>query len=232
MVLAVAFAFILPRPQIEQARPISALNPVRGFLRLLADGPMRLLVFQAFLFMGIFVTIYNYAGFRLEEPPFNFSQAQIGLIFSLYLLGSLSSAAAGRLSEAFGREPVYLAALVVLLVGVIVTLTSSTVGFIIGVALVTLGFFGAHSLASAWVGARSALLGGGGAALYLFFYYCGASLLSALGGLPWEQGGWSAVVAYALSLGGLVLLIALRLVWTGRRERDAAMSIPSEIPPA
>ncbi len=40
-----------------------------------------------------------------------------------------------------------------------------------GVALVTWGFFGAHSIASSWVGLRATDGRAQAAALYLFFYY-------------------------------------------------------------
>jgi len=40
----------------------------------------------------VFVTIYNYAGFRLLAPPYSLGHAAVGAIFLLYLLGSASSA--------------------------------------------------------------------------------------------------------------------------------------------
>lgn len=109
----------------------------------------------------------------------------------------------------------------VLVAGIVVTLATTTLGFILGVALVTLGFFGAHSIASSWVGARASVLGGKGAALYLFFYYAGAAVLSTGGGLAWDVGGWPVVVAYASGIAAVALLAGLNL---SRREGGASKS--------
>ena len=40
-----------------------------------------LLFGQGFLLMGMFVAVYNFAGFRLAQAPFSLSQSAIGLIF-------------------------------------------------------------------------------------------------------------------------------------------------------
>lgn len=214
----VAFALILPsasRPRPER-EPLHFVGVLIGFARLLADRQLLILYLGAFLFMGAFVTIYNYAGFHLLAPPFSLTPAQIGLIFVLYLTGSISSAIFGWLSTRFGRPRVYPIALAILVLGVIATLATNTPSFVLGVGLVTFGFFGAHSIASGWVGARASVLGGKGAALYLFFYYAGAAVLSSLGGLAWGSGGWKGVVAYAVAVsllalaGGLVLLTGSR----------------------
>ena len=87
---------------------------------------------------------------------------------------------------------------------------------LLGVLLVTVGFFGAHSVASSWVGRRSARLPGGSPALaaaqYLFGYYAGSSIGGALGGIAYETAGWPAVAGYvaALLLGALVLARGVR----------------------
>lgn len=206
LILAVAFAFVLPRPLkpiVPRSTPVS--GEVARIRRLVADRGLRLLFLQAFLFMGGFVTVYNYAGFRLETSPFDFSPAQIGLIFSLYLLGSVSSAVVGWLSNHYPRPALSALSLTIMAIGALTTLTTSTPVFIVGIGLVTLGFFGAHSLASAWVGVRSAVMGGGAASLYLFAYYLGASVLSTLGGYAWEQAGWTGVIVYV----GTLVLIAI-----------------------
>jgi len=223
VVFTVLFTVVLPaakaRPQVLE--PVRLGPVLRSFGRLLADRVLATLYLCAFLFMGAFVTIYNYAGFPLLEAPFSLAPAEIGMIFSLYLLGSVSSAAFGWLSGRFGRGRVLPIAMTVLVAGIVVTLATTTLGFILGVALVTLGFFGAHSIASSWVGARASVLGGKGAALYLFFYYAGAAVLSTGGGLAWDVGGWPVVVAYASGIAAVALLAGLNL---SRREGGASKS--------
>src|SRR5690606_32853345 len=110
---------------------------------------------SAFLLMGSFVTLYNYAGFRLALPPFGLSHAAISSIFIVYLLGSVSSAWAGGLSQRLGRRRVYWVLVLVLALGIALTALPSTIGVIAGLAIATIGYFAAHGIASAWVTRRA-----------------------------------------------------------------------------
>ena len=81
----------------------------------------------------------------------------------------------------------------------------------LGLALVTWGFFGAHSVSSSWVGLRATDGRAQAAALYLFFYYLGSSAAGSAGGWFYSAWGWNGV---ALLVGGLVFLaflVALKL---------------------
>ena len=67
--------------------------------------------------MGGFVTVYNYAGFRLLEPPFGLGQATVSLIFVTYLLGTASSAWVGHLAGRLGRRRVLWITILVMAAG-------------------------------------------------------------------------------------------------------------------
>ena len=178
---------------------------------LFTDRAMPLLYLEAFLLMGVFVTIYNYAGFRLMSPPYGLSQAAVGGVFLLYVLGSLSSAKFGTLAGRLGRRKVFWIPVVLLIAGVALTAMTPLVLVIAGIAVVTIGFFGAHSIASAWVGRRAQGSRGQAAAFYLFFYYMGSSVLGSAGGFAWTHAGWPGVTAFCLLLGVAALVIGLVL---------------------
>jgi MFS transporter, YNFM family, putative membrane transport protein len=72
-------------------------------------GALALLFLIGCLLMGAFVTVYNYAGFRLTGAPSKLSPAQISPIFPVYLFGMVGSSAAGALSDRHGRGPVLIA---------------------------------------------------------------------------------------------------------------------------
>ncbi len=186
-----------------------------AFLRsagsLFTDRAMPLLYLEAFLLMGVFVTIYNYAGFRLMSPPYGLSQAAVGGVFLLYVLGSVSSAKFGTLAGRLGRRKVFWIPVVLLIAGVALTAMTPLVLVIVGIAVVTIGFFGAHSIASAWVGRRAQGSRGQAAAFYLFFYYMGSSVLGSAGGFAWTHAGWPGVTAFCLLLGVAALVIGLVL---------------------
>ncbi len=186
-------------------------NPLAGIAALFRDRALPLLYAEAFLLMGVFVTIYNYAGFRLLAPPYGLSQAAVGGVFLLYILGSASSALFGSFAGRIGRRRVFWLPIVLLLGGVAATEARPLAVVILGIALVTVGFFGAHSIASAWVGRRALGNRGQGAALYLFFYYLGSSVLGSAGGVAWTRAGWPGVAAFCLVLGVMALVLGVLL---------------------
>ena len=159
--------------------------------------------------MGAFVTIYNYAGFRLIAPPYSLSQTELGLIFTVYLFGIAASSAAGALSDRIGRPLVLMAGILVAASGVGVTLLPGLAGMVVGIVLLTIGFFMTHSVASGAVGRLAAESKGHASSLYLLAYYVGSSILGSAGGWFLTNGGWTAVAAFTLAILALAFLAAL-----------------------
>lgn len=209
--VAMAEAFRRLAPASRGFVPSRGGTPLAGVAVLLRDRALPLLYAEAFLLMGVFVTIYNYAGFRLLAPPYGLSQAAVGLVFLLYILGSASSAVFGSFAGKVGRRRVFWLPIVLLIGGVAATEARPLALVILGIALVTIGFFGAHSIASAWVGRRAIGNRGQGAALYLFFYYLGSSVLGSAGGVAWTRAGWPGVALFCLALGALALVLGVVL---------------------
>ncbi len=179
--------------------------------RHMAEPGLRLLFAEGLLLMGSFVCAYNYTGFRLSAPPFALSQTAIGFIFVLYLVGAVSSMVMGDLAGRIGRRRVLWIAIAIEMAGVATTLPDNIVAVVVGVGLITWGFFGAHSIASSWVGLRADGARAQAAALYLFFYYVGSSLAGSAGGLFYARAGWPGVAVLLTALTGLALIVALRL---------------------
>jgi YNFM family putative membrane transporter len=210
--MAEGFRRLAPPSRAFVAQSGSVVALARGAAALFRDRALPLLYLAAFVLMGVFVTIYNYAGFRLMRPPYDLGQAAVGAIFLLYILGSISSAWFGGLAGKNGRRRVLWIPIVLLIAGIATTAASSLAMIVAGIALVTIGFFGAHSIASAWVGRRAAANRGQASAVYLFFYYMGSSVLGSAGGIAWTRGGWTAVAIVAGLLALVALAIALLLV--------------------
>jgi YNFM family putative membrane transporter len=207
---AVAFAFALP--QERRATSKAALVAIWPAIRMhLAEPGMRLLFALGFLLMGSMVTTYNYIGFRLAGPPFLLSQTTIGFVFVIYVLGMVASTVAGDLAGRFGRRRVILPAVALMPLGALTMLTGNLAVTILGVALVTIGFFAGHSIASSWIGLRAPTARAQASALYLFFYYMGSSLAGSAGGVALAAGGWPGVVGFVGALALLALAVAARL---------------------
>jgi YNFM family putative membrane transporter len=196
--------------------PRHDLHSLRICMRgLLADEVLPLLYVEGFLLMGVFVTIYNYVSFRLEAPPYSLTQAAIGLVFLVYLLGSFSSAWIGGLASRLGPARVLWMPIAVLAAGIALTAARPLVAVLCGIAVITGAFFAAHSTASGWVGRRATRDRAQASALYLLFYYLGSSLLGSAGGLTWNHAGWPGVAGFALILTVVALMIAVRLCKVG-----------------
>jgi YNFM family putative membrane transporter len=180
---------------------------LRAFGTHFKDPALPLLFAEGFLLMGGFVTVYNFVGYRLVAPPFSLSQTELGLIFVAYLCGVVSSAWAGSLAGRFGRKTVFSIPIVLMLAGVIMTLSGQLWMIVVGIAVLTLGFFGAHSIASGWVGVRAQTSKAQASSLYLFAYYLGSSVVGSLGGVFWKLNAWPGVI----EMTALLLLVALAI---------------------
>ena len=193
----------------RRADPQDLLRSLGMHLR---DPGLRALFAQAFLLMGAFVTLYNYLGYRLTEPPYSLSQTAIGAIFAAYLIGTLSSAWIGELAGRLGRRRVLWALIAIMLAGVALTLSPHLALILAGIVAVTFGFFGGHSIASSWVGNRAVDAKAQASALYLFCYYIGSSAVGTLGGVFWTRWGWSGVAGLVTILLLAALALALWLM--------------------
>lgn len=161
--------------------------------------------------MGAFVTLFNYIGYRLLAEPYQLSQAWVGMLSVVYLSGIYSSAKIGALADQLGRRRVLWGTIVLMLAGIALTLLTPLSLVLIGMLLFTFGFFGAHSVASSWIGRRATKAKGQASSLYLFSYYAGSSIAGTAGGVFWHLAGWNGIGLFigALLIGAL--LIAMKL---------------------
>lgn len=211
--LATALVFwrALPPSRRFVAQPLRPRAFAARFTGLFRDAALPWLFVEGFLLLGAFVAIYNYLGYRLIAPPYRLSQAVVGSVFSIYLVGIFSSAWMGHLAGKLGRRKVLWSAFALMLAGVALTMARPLALVAIGVVAITFGFFGGHSIVSSWVGRRAGAAKAQASSLYLFAYYMGSSIAGAGGGLFYARWGWNGV---ALFVGALVLaglLVALRL---------------------
>ncbi len=209
MALASSVVFVAALPPSRHFRP-SAPSPralAAGFARHLGDPVQLILYAEGLLLLGVFVSLYNYLGYRLMAPPYGFSQTAVGLIFTISLVGIASSAWVGDLAGRLGRQRVFPALVALIAVGTAVTLSAGIPLVLSGMAILTFAFYGAHTVASAWVGVAAGTARAQAASLYLFSYYTGSSVIGWLGGVAFVHAGWTGVV----ELSGGVLAVALAL---------------------
>ncbi|MBC7561201.1 MAG: MFS transporter [Dermatophilaceae bacterium] len=227
LVSAVAAITLLPPSRRFTPAPSSPRSLARMSGRLLRDPAQLALYGIAATAMGSFTAAFNAIGFRLTGAPYHLPLSVSGFVFLVYLVGVVTSPAAGRLAGRLGRRVVVPGGAVVTLVGFLLTLAEPLPVVVLGLAVVTGGFFAVHGVSSGWVAARADLSSGGigqAASLYLVSYYLGASIFGGLAGTAWSTGGWPLVAALcgALTLGTLLLSLFLRTVPIAGRPAPAA----------
>ncbi|AQA06402.1 MFS transporter [Mycobacterium sp. MS1601] len=212
---AAGFIALAPRPR--GFVPSSA----RGVLHRLAvnlRSPRQLALYaQAFLLMGGFVALYNFLGFRLVAAPFNLPEHLVSLVFVAYLAGTWASSRAGAEATRFGRRRVLLVSVTLMAAGVVMTLSPQLLVVLTGLVVATIGFFGAHAIASGWTAADAGTGKAQASSLYNLAYYGGSSLVGWFGGVAFDSHGWPALAATVLSL----VLLATAIAATVLRQRPA-----------
>lgn len=198
VVCAVVFRVMLPKARNFTPRSLSPRGLARTVSGHLADPLLRRLYAIGALFMTVFGAVYTVIGYRLVEAPFNLPQGIVGSVFLVYLVGTVSSAAAGRLVARLGRRGALYLAVGTTAAGLLLSLADALAAVLLGLVLITAGFFAGHAVASSSV-SRTAKTGRAQAsALYQSAYYLGSSAGGTLGAVAFHAGGWAATVLLGL----------------------------------
>ena len=164
----------------------------------------------------IFLNQYTYIAFVLSEAPYYLSSFWIGLLFVTYFTGTVGSAISGKVAL---KLPVPLGmalGVLILILGTVITLSSSLWLIVLGFFINAFGFFLTHSLASSWVNQHASRAKASASALYLVFYYVGASTGGVYLQPFWQWQAWSGVVWGAVLMYAVTLLLCL---WLWQRSR-------------
>ncbi|MBD0694529.1 MFS transporter [Streptomyces sp. CBMA123] len=220
LLAALAFRLLIPAARHFTPAPVDARALARTVGRHLRNPLLVRLYALAMLFMAVFGAVYNTVGYRLIGAPFHLPESVAASIFVVYLVGTGTSAAAGRLSGRLGRRGALYVAIGVTAAGLLLSLADSLLCALLGLVLITAGFFAGHATASSAV-SRTATEGRAQAsALYLIAYYLGNSLGGALGADAYHATGWpgaATVGLTAMTLAAAVTLYATHQAHSTRR---------------
>jgi predicted MFS family arabinose efflux permease len=167
------------------------------------------------------VATFTYVNFRLSAPPFALSSGELGAVFTVYLVGAVTTPLATRLAVRVGRRRTAALSAVVAVAGEVLTLVPHLAAVVAGLVLASAGLFVAQALALGFIGvaaprARSTAVG-----LYVTTYYIGGALGGILPGGLWHRYGWA----------GCVALVCVVIVAMGMAAvvtfRDAAVTAPA-----
>ncbi len=232
LALACASAFTALSPPAhrfrpEQVSPGTLARSLGGHLR----NPLLVrLYLLGMVFMAVFGSVYTVLGYRLTAAPFHLPEGAVGALFLVYLVGTGTSAAAGRLVARLGRRGAVHAGIALVTVGLAVSLFDIFACVLASLVLITAGFFIGHAVASGAVSRTAAADRAQASALYLTAYYVGNSLGGQLGTGAYHGFGWPG--GAAVGFVAMAAAAAVTLYGTRRAARPACPTEDRDVPAA
>lgn len=202
-----ALIYLLPREKHEL--PKDKPSPLQSIGEVVRNSRVVRACLLATFIMGSCVCTYNFLSYIFLAPPYEWSQMQIGMIYALYLMGTVSSTVMGRYADMTNNRRSFMISTMLMVVGMLISLGIPGWIKILGIAIYTFGFFGAHSTACSWSGKldegdNKATI----SATYMLFFYIGASIFGTVGGLFLTHFGWAGIVGFNCALALIAFLIA------------------------
>ncbi|HLO77637.1 MAG TPA: MFS transporter, partial [Magnetospirillum sp.] len=166
------------------------------------------------------VSTFTYGTFYLAAAPFSLSITGQGMIFLVYLLGTVAAPVGGRMIARVGPVCGLAAAVAAVCVGQGLTLVPVLPVVVVGLAVLVCGIFICQTASISMISAtakasRSAAMG-----MYVTLYYVGGSLGAVVPAPAWHAVGWPGCVAIVVTVALCGLGLAARF-WTAPRHQGA-----------
>lgn len=162
------------------------------------------------------VAAFTYANFLLAAPPFDLRPAQLGAVFTVYLLGLLTTTIAMKLTLRFGRLPTLLICVGFAMTGVALSLVPTLPAIIAGLALLSGGMFVVQTLSLGFIAATVPRAKSAAVGMYVSAYYVGGACGGVLPAVLWGWFGWPGVAACVAAAGVAIVGLA-GSAWRGIR---------------
>lgn len=195
------------------------LDQVRGVLRQPGYLRVYLLIFCMFC---VFAAVMNFLPFRLTELSGKADEMRIGLMYSGYVMGIVTSLAAVRLCRAFGGEKRALLAACAVFGFALLGLGIPSIPWLFADMFLFCGaMFLVHATSSGLLNRRAESARGLVNGLYVASYYCGGMAGSYLPGFVYQRFGWPGVI---VALEVLVACACLLVAGLAGEQRTGANS--------
>ncbi|KOY81398.1 MFS transporter [Lysinibacillus macroides] len=164
-------------------------------------NPYLLLLFGFGIILQLsFTGMWSFIPYYLVEPPFLLSLKMISFIFLAYGLGIIGSPIANALANKVGIAKIRTIGVLLLVGGILCTVSTSLALIVVGLCIACLGFFTTHSLTSATVSRTASHQKGLASSLYLVSYYIGVAAGSTLLSPIWLHFKWHGIVIITVLL--------------------------------
>jgi predicted MFS family arabinose efflux permease len=214
--LAIAVIALLPREKkfVRAANLKASLTQMLKHLR----NPRLLATYAVgFGVLFNFIATFTFVSFHLAAPPFNLSPAALGLLFTVYLVGTFIVPLIGKAVSRFGRRRFVIIILFLWIGGILLTLIPSLAAVIAGLTLAAACGFLCQATSQSYVATSSKTGISSAIGLYVLAFYVGGSVGALLPGLAWNVGKWPGTAAMVIAMLTIMMLIVW-LAWSKDRR--------------
>lgn len=154
------------------------------------------------------VGCFTFINLHLAGTPYELSTGALANIFAVYLIGVVITPLSTTLLRRFGSARTVRVAVVVSMLGVLLTLVAPLWGIVLGLAIMSSGVFVTQAATISYIAVNVKKGRSLASGLYYMAYYAGGTLGAWICGISYARGQWSLTVWLLLFVQVLALLVA------------------------
>lgn len=154
------------------------------------------------------VGCFTFINLHLANTPYELSTGALANIFTVYLIGVVITPLSTTLLRRFGSARTVRVAVIVSMVGVLLTLMTPLWGIVVGLAIMSTGVFITQAATISYIAVNVKKGRSLASGLYYMGYYTGGTMGAWLCGIAYARGQWSLTVWLLLIVQVLALLVA------------------------
>lgn len=154
------------------------------------------------------VGCFTFINLHLASEPYNLSTGQLANIFAVYLIGVVITPLSTKLLQRFGSARTIVVAVIMSIIGVLITLSAPLWLIIIGLTIMSSGVFITQSATIGYIATNVTQGRSLASGLYYMSYYAGGTVGAWLCGLAYTYGQWTYTVWSLLLMQAVAILIA------------------------
>ena len=154
------------------------------------------------------VGCFTFINLHLANEPYHLTTGQLANIFAVYLIGVIITPLSTKLIQRFGSARTIIVAVLISMLGVLITLSSPLWLIIIGLTVMSSGVFITQSATIGYIATNVSEGRSLASGLYYMGYYAGGTAGAWACGLAYAYGEWSATVTLLVVVQIIALLIA------------------------
>lgn len=182
-------------------------------LALLLSHTKNLQVMSACLLGGCvlfsLVGCFTFVNLHLADEPYHLNASHLANIFSLYLIGMITTPLSGKFIAKFGMTNVIIGAVICSMIGLFITLSSPLWLIIVGLTVMSSGVFITQAATISYIGSRVTEGRSLASGLYYMGYYGGGSIGAWACAIAYAKGAWGLTVAMIVVVQIFALMVVL-----------------------